>query len=94
MSVRRGGAYQAEAPVRLAARLRSLRRQEFTPLTQEELARVLGSREPLGPTAISMWESPTGGRIPPPGRLSAYARLFCTARSFSGEAPRLLDDDS
>jgi transcriptional regulator with XRE-family HTH domain len=91
MSVQHVGA--DAAPARLAAYLRSLRRQEFTPLTQEELARVLGSIEPLGPTAISMWENPTSGRLPTPGRLTAYARLFSTARSFSGEAPRLLDDD-
>jgi transcriptional regulator with XRE-family HTH domain len=73
---------------RLAERLRALREQEH--LTQKQLARVLGGSEPLSIATVSLWEKPGSDRLPPPNRLEAYARLFCTSRSFDGERPRLL----
>jgi transcriptional regulator with XRE-family HTH domain len=70
---------------RLARRLRELREREFTRLTQSELGQALGDPgAPVSPAAISMWENAASGRIPPPARLEAYARLFCTPRSFEG----------
>jgi len=72
---------------RLAERLRDLREQEH--LTQKQLARVLGGSI----TAVSLWEKPGSDRLPPPPRLAAYARLFCTSRSFAPGAPRLLRDE-
>lgn len=72
---------------RLAERLRDLREQEH--LTQKQLARALGGSI----TAVSMWEKPDSERLPPPPRLAAYARLFCTSRSFASGAPRVLRED-
>ena len=69
---------------RLAERLRDLREQER--LTQKQLAGVLGGSD----ATISLWEKPGSDRLPPPPRLAAYARLFCTSRSFAGDRPRLL----
>ena len=70
---------------RLARRLRELREREFARLTQSELGHALGDPgPPVSPAAISMWENAASGRIPPPARLEAYARLFCTPRSFEG----------
>jgi transcriptional regulator with XRE-family HTH domain len=70
---------------RLANRLRELREREFVRLTQSQLGQAFGTPEdPLSPAAISMWENPTSGRIPPASRLEAYALLFCTPRSFEG----------
>jgi transcriptional regulator with XRE-family HTH domain len=77
----------------LAKRLRDLREREYRQLTQRQLAEVLGGSEPLSTATISLWEKPGGDRLPPPQRLAAYARLFCTSRSFDGGDPRLLDDD-
>lgn len=73
---------------RLAERLRALREQEH--LTQKQLARVLGGSEPLSIATVSLWEKPGSDRLPPPQRLEAYARLFCTSRSFEGGRLRLL----
>jgi len=73
---------------RLAERLRALREQEH--LTQKQLARVLGGAEPLSIATVSLWEKPGSDRLPPAQRLEAYARLFCTSRSFEGDRPRLL----
>ena len=73
---------------RLAERLRGLREREH--LTQKQLARVLGGSEPLSIATVSLWEKPGSDRLPPPQRLDAYARLFCTRRSFDGDRPRLL----
>jgi transcriptional regulator with XRE-family HTH domain len=75
---------------RLAERLRNLREREYGQFTQKQLARVLGG---VSIATISNWEKPGSGRLPPPHRLAAYARLFCTSRSFSAGAPRLLRDD-
>src|SRR5581483_11614129 len=79
------------AAVRLSRRLRELREREYTRLTQDELGRALGGDEGLSPATISMWENPVSGRLPPPHRLEAYARLFCTPRSFDG-GPHLIPD--
>ncbi|HEY6315687.1 MAG TPA: helix-turn-helix transcriptional regulator [Streptosporangiaceae bacterium] len=76
---------------RLAERLRALREQEH--LTQKQLARVLGGAEPLSIATVSLWEKPGSDRLPPTQRLEAYARLFCTSRSFEGDRPRLLSPD-
>jgi hypothetical protein len=78
---------------RLAERLRDLREREGEPLTQKQLAGVLGGSETLSTATISLWEKPGSDRLPPPPRLAAYARLFCTSRSFASEEPRLLGDD-
>jgi hypothetical protein len=69
---------------RLAARLRDLRERGFKRLTQSDLGQALGDDEALSPATISMWENPASGRLPPRARLEAYARLFCTPRSFEG----------
>jgi len=58
-------------------------------LTQEDLARVLGGSEPLSGATVSAWEN--SSRIPPESRLAAYARLFCTHRSFTQKGLRLLN---
>jgi hypothetical protein len=80
----------------LALRLRELRDDEVRrltddrmALTQGDLARVLGGPEPLSGATVSAWEN--SSRIPPEQRLAAYARLFCTHRSFTDQSPRLLD---
>jgi transcriptional regulator with XRE-family HTH domain len=73
---------------RLAERLRALREQEH--LTQKQLARVLGGAEPISIATVSLWEKPGSDRLPPSQRLAAYARLFCTSRSFDGDRLRLL----
>ncbi len=75
---------------RLAERLRDLREREYGQFTQKQLARALGGAESLSIATISQWEKPGSGRLPPPNRLEAYARLFCTGRSFTSGAPRLL----
>jgi transcriptional regulator with XRE-family HTH domain len=92
------GSDHASIPARiLAERLRDLREHEFRPLTQKQLAKVLGTQggglRPPSITAVSLWEKPGSNRLPPPQRLAAYARLFCTSRSFGSGAPRLLRDD-
>jgi transcriptional regulator with XRE-family HTH domain len=73
---------------RLAERLRALREQKH--LTQKQLARVLGGAETISIATISLWEKPGSDRLPPAQRLEAYARLFCTNRSFESDRPRLL----
>jgi len=68
---------------RLAERLRQLRETAPILLTQGDLGQALAdARGPVGPAAVSSWESPASGRVVPAGRLDAYARLFCTPRSF------------
>jgi hypothetical protein len=69
---------------RLAMRLRELREQGIKRLTQGELGHALGEGEALSTATISTWENPASGRLPPPSRLEAYARLFCTPRAFEG----------
>ena len=75
---------------RLAERLRDLREREYGQFTQKQLASALGGADPLSIATISQWEKPGSGRLPPPQRLEAYARLFCTSRSFASGAPSLL----
>ncbi|MET7425365.1 helix-turn-helix transcriptional regulator [Dactylosporangium sp. NPDC005555] len=80
----------ANAKSRLALRLKSLRTEtDGAALTQSQLAKALGVSPPL----ISSWESPGKPDLPPTGRISSYARLFCTARSFDGGRVRLLVED-
>jgi transcriptional regulator with XRE-family HTH domain len=79
---------------RLAKRLRELREREFGRLTQSQLGQAFGTPEDrLSPAAISMWENPSSGRLPPPSRLEAYALLFCTPRSFEGGVHMLSVDE-
>jgi len=88
------GSDHASIPARrLAERLRDLREREFRPLTQKQLAKALGGSEPLSIATVSQWEKPSSERLPPPQRLKAYARLFCTSRSFASATPHLLRDD-
>ena len=60
---------------------------------RKQLARVLGGAEALSGATVSLWEKPGSDRLPPPPRLEAYARLFCTSRSVASGPPRLLGDD-
>ena len=78
---------------RLAERLRALREHEYRQLTQGQLAKALGGSDPLSTATVSLWEKPGSDRLPPPQRLAAYARFFCTSRSFAPEGLRLLGDD-
>ena len=88
------GRGHASIPARiLSERLRELREREFRPLTQKQLAKALGGSESLSISTVSLWEKPGSDRLPPPERLAAYARLFCTDRSFSSGTPRLLPDE-
>lgn len=76
----------ASAASRLGERLRALREQAPSSLTQRELAGVLGGSA----SRISMEEN--GERLPSSARLARYARLFCTTRSFTDDGLRLLPD--
>jgi len=88
------GRGHASIPARmLSERLRELREREFRPLTQKQLAKAIGGSESLSISTVSLWEKPGSDRLPPPERLATYARLFCTERSFSSGAPRLLRDE-
>jgi len=83
-------AQPGQAAFMLAQRLRELREHGFGRLTQSELGKALGEADgPVSPATISMWENAASGRLAPPSRLQAYARLFCTARSFEGGAHML-----
>jgi hypothetical protein len=71
--------------IRLAERLRDLREGAPVPLTQTDLGHALGgAKGTVGPAAVSSWENAQSGRLVPASRLDAYARLFCTPRSFEG----------
>jgi Helix-turn-helix domain len=88
------GSGQSTIPARkLAERLRALREREYEPLTQDQLAIALGGEDRLSSTVISHWEKPSADRLPPPHRLAAYARLFCSGRSFVRGGPRMLRDE-
>lgn len=78
---------------RLAERLRELREREYRHLTQGQLAEALKGEDSLSVATVSLWEKRGSERLPPPARLAAYARLFCTSRSFASDVPRLLRDD-
>ena len=78
----------------LADRLRDLREREFARLTQTDLGQAIGDLgNPLSPAAISAWENPGSGRLVPRQRLASYARLFCTPRSFDGDAAHLIAEE-
>jgi hypothetical protein len=82
------------AAIRLAERLRDLREGAPVPLTQSDLGHALaGDKGTVGPAAVSSWENPTSGRLVPASRLDAYARLFCTPRSFEGGVRLLADSE-
>jgi len=82
---------------RLAERLRDLREHAPVPLTQGDLGQALADIRsalgPVGPAAVSSWESPASGRLVPAARLDTYARLFCTPRSFEGGVHLLEETD-
>jgi len=83
-------AQPGDEAIRLARRLRELREREFSRLTQSELGQALADGDgPISAAAISAWENPASGRLPPATRLEAYARLFCTPRSFE-DHPHML----
>lgn len=87
-------AQPAPEALRLANRLRELRERAFVRLTQSQLGQAFGTPDdPLSPAAISMWENPASGRLPPASRLEAYALLFCTPRSFEGRVHMLSVDE-
>jgi hypothetical protein len=78
--------------VRLTERLRDLREGAPVPLTQSELGRALAdAKGAVSAAAVSSWENPLSGRLVPFSRLDAYARLFCTTRSFEGGVRQLAD---
>ena len=72
----------------LAARLRGLRTTAWphVSIKQPMLATALGVSVPL----VSSWENLRQPAVPPAERLEGYARFFSTARSLSGDRPRLL----
>ena len=77
--------------MRLARRLRQLRMQHWPDvrLTQQILAKALGTEEALAAATVSSWESTSSPKLPPRHRLLAYARFFATPRSVES-TPRLL----
>jgi hypothetical protein len=70
--------------LQLARQLRQLR-ERWPRLTQKKLAMALSSEDGpeggLAAATVSSWESPKSPKLPPPHRLSAYARFFATPRS-------------
>lgn len=78
-------------PGAVADRLRDLRENAPVQLTQSALGQAFGDAEnAVSTSAVSTWENPGSGRLVPVSRLDAYARLFCTPRSFEGQ-PHLLE---
>jgi hypothetical protein len=80
--------------VRLARALRDLRKSTWSDreLTQAQLARALSSEGRVAGATLSSWESLTNPKTPSVARISAYARFFCTERSWEGE-PHLISED-
>jgi hypothetical protein len=80
------------AMLELAQRLRSLRREQWpgVRVTQAALANAFGSEADLAAVTVSSWESLTTPRLPPRGRIDAYARFFATHRSVEEEPYQLL----
>ena len=76
----------------LAQRLRDLRELRWPEigLTQAALAKALSSEGGLSSATVSSWESSSSPKLPPPSRLTAYARFFATRRSVEGDPARLL----
>jgi transcriptional regulator with XRE-family HTH domain len=74
-----------EAGTRLGTKLRRLRQQALNrPVTQRQLCGALGVSGAL----VGSWES--GAAIPPEDRLRSYAHFFCTPRSASEGAIRMI----
>jgi transcriptional regulator with XRE-family HTH domain len=80
--------------VRLARALRELRESTWPDyeLTQAQLAKALSSEGRVAPATLSSWESTTSPKTPSAGRLTGYARFFCTQRSLAGE-PHLIPEE-
>jgi hypothetical protein len=78
----------------LARALRDLRESTWPDhvLTQAQLAKALSSEGRVAGATLSSWESATTPKTPSVGRISAYARFFCTKRSLEGE-PHLISED-
>lgn len=78
----------------LARALRNLRESTWPDqeLTQAQLAKALSSEGRVASATLSSWESATNPKTPSVGRISAYARFFCTERSLEGE-PHLISED-
>ena len=78
----------------LARALRDLRESTWPDqeLTQAQLAKALSSEGRVASATLSSWESATNPKTPSVGRISAYARFFCTERSLEGE-PHLISED-
>jgi hypothetical protein len=74
----------------LARRLRALREEHWPgrSLTQTQLAKALSGDRSASSPLISAWEN--GSKIPPRGRIEAYASFFATPRSLGDGEPRLL----
>jgi transcriptional regulator with XRE-family HTH domain len=74
--------------LQLARRLRALREESWPgrKITQPQLAKALGVSVP----SVSSWESLTNPKMPPLGRLDAYAALFATTRSFDEARGRII----
>ena len=82
--------------LRLAQRLRELREQNWPDvvLTQAVLAKALSSEGRLSSATVSSWESSSAPKLPPPSRMTAYARFFATRRSVEADPPGLLPLDA
>ena len=76
----------------LAQRLSDLRAKCWPDvrITQAALADALGQGQSLSSATVSSWESLKSPKLPPPDRLTAYARFFATRRSVESAPPRLL----
>ena len=76
----------------LAQRLSDLREKCWPDvrITQAALADALGQGQSLSSATVSSWESLKSPKLPPPDRLTAYARFFATRRSVESAPPRLL----
>src|SRR5690242_1038424 len=80
--------------LRLAQCLRELREQTWPEagLTQAALAAAFSCEGRVSSATVSSWESLTAPKVPPRGRLIAYARFFATRRSLDGTSPQLIPE--
>jgi len=87
-------ALTSKQAISLARRLRELRESTWPDqeLTQAQLAKALSAEGRVASATLSSWESITTPKTPSAGRVSAYARFFCTKRSLEGE-PHLIPED-
>src|SRR5215211_3191621 len=90
----RSVALTSKQAISLARRLRELRESTWPDqeLTQAQLAKALSAEGRVASATLSSWESITTPKTPSAGRVSAYARFFCTKRSLEGE-PHLIPED-